>query len=146
MKNLMHFCREDRLMWLGILGFSGIFVLIMSVFTTVPVTYHVGRVILAILMMFMPGYVVMKLFLDRMEFTEYKVLDRFIVPVMISALTVQSLYFVATYFRTYGLKVDEDVINSDTLAAFVAILVTAGAFGIKFLQARKAGGREQAGA
>lgn len=146
MKNLIHFTREDQMLWLGILGFSAIFILIMSVFTTVPITHHVERVILAILMMFMPGYVVMKLFLDHMEFTEYKVLDRFIVPVIISALTVQSLYFGATYLRTYGFNVDEDVINSNTLAALIAILVTLSAFGIKFLQARKISALKQASA
>jgi uncharacterized membrane protein len=145
MKDAIHFSREDWLLWLGIFGFSGIFILIMSVFTIVPITHYMVRISITIMMMFIPGYVTMKLFFDHMELTEYKVLDRFIVPVIISAMTVQPSYFLVTYLRTYGLKIDEDVINSDFLAALIAILVTAIAFGIKFLQARMAGLREQAG-
>ncbi len=145
MKDTIHFSREDRLLWFGIFGFSGIFILIMSVFTTVPITHYMIRIIITIMMMFIPGYVTMKLFLDRMEFTEHKVLDRFIVPLIISAITVQPLYFLVTYLRTYALNIDEDVINSDILAAIIAILVTASAFLIKFLRTRKATAQIQGG-
>lgn len=132
MNNFIQFSKVDRTMWLGILGFSAIFIVLMSVFTTTSPFYYAKRVIISILIMFIPGYSITKLFFDHLEFTEYKALDKFLVSFFFSIATVQTLYFIATYIRTYAMNVDEDVISSNSIAITIATLVTAAAFGVKF--------------
>lgn len=137
MNNFIQFSKVDRTMWLGILGISAIFIVLMSLFTTTSPFYYAKRILITIFIMFLPGYAITKLFFDHMEFTEYKALDKFLVSFFFSIATVQTLYFVATYVRTYALNVDEDVISSNSIAIFIAVLVTAVAFGIKFYLNKK---------
>ncbi|CAI8794178.1 hypothetical protein [Methylocaldum szegediense] len=137
MNNFIQFSKVDRTMWLGILGFSAIFIVLMSVFTTTSPFYYAKRVIISILIMFIPGYSITKLFFDHLEFTEYKALDKFLVSFFFSIATVQTLYFIATYIRTYAMNVDEDVISSNSIAITIATLVTAAAFGVKFYLNKK---------
>jgi uncharacterized membrane protein len=132
MNNFIQFSKVDRTMWLGMLGISAIFIVLMSLFTTTSPFYYAKRVLITIFIMFLPGYSITKLFFDHLEFTEYKALDKFLVSFFFSIATVQTLYFIATYIRTYAFNVDEDVISSNSIAISIAVLVTAVAFGVKF--------------
>ena len=132
MNNFIQFSTVDRTMWLGMLGISAIFIVLMSLFTTTSPFYYAKRVLITIFIMFLPGYSITKLFFDHLEFTEYKALDKFLVSFFFSIATVQTLYFIATYIRTYAFNVDEDVISSNSIAISIAVLVTAVAFGVKF--------------
>jgi uncharacterized membrane protein len=131
------FKREDKLMWLGLLGISAILIVLLSLFTTSSPFYYLQRVVITILMMVLPGYVIMKLFLDHVQFTENPIIDKFMVSFGISIVTVQTLYFLSTYLRTYALNVDEDVISSDIIAVFIVVLVIAAAIGAKFYLHKK---------
>jgi len=137
MNKFFQFNKEDRTMWLGILAISTVFIVLMSLFTTTSPFYYAQRVLIALFIVFLPGYAITKLFFDHLEFTEYKALDKFLVSFFFSIATVQTLYFVATYVRTYALNVDEDVISSNAIAIFIAVLVTAVAFGVKFYLNKK---------
>ncbi|WP_434130524.1 hypothetical protein [Methylocaldum sp. GT1BB] len=137
MNKFFQFNKDDRTMWLGMLGISAVFIVLMSLFTTTSPFYYAKRILITIFIMFLPGYAITKLFFDHMEFTEYRALDKFLVSFFFSIATVQTLYFIATYVRTYALNVDEDVISSNAISISIALLVTAVAFGVKFYLNKK---------
>src|SRR5690554_3348359 len=116
MNKFFQFTKDDRTMWLGILGISTVFIVLMSLFTTTSPFYYAKRVLITLFIMFLPGYSITKLFFDHMEFTEYKALDKFLVSFFFSIATVQTLYFISTYVRTYALNVDEEMISSNVIA------------------------------
>ncbi len=138
MSKFFTFHELDKKLWIGIAAFGAIFIILLSVFTTSSPFYYLERFIITIFEMFLPGYVIMKLFLDHIEFTEYKVIDKFLVSFGLSICTVQTLYFLSTYLRTYAFNVDEDVISSNAIAVFIAMLVMGAAFGAKYYLLKKA--------
>jgi uncharacterized membrane protein len=136
-QNFVQFTKTDQLLWLGILAVGAIFIVLMSLFTDAGLVHYISRFVVMVFMIFLPGYVILKLFFDHIEFTEYKVIDKFLVSLFLSIASVQTLYFLSTYIRTYGLNVDEDVISSDKIAVFIAVLVMTVAVGIKFYLNKK---------
>jgi len=137
MNKFFQFTKDDKTMWLGILAISTVFIVLMSLFTTTSPFYYAERILITLFIMFLPGYAITKLFFDHMEFTEYRALDKFLVSFFFSIATVQTLYFVATYLRTYAFNVDEEMISSNAIAIFIAVLVTLVAFGVKFYLNKK---------
>jgi uncharacterized membrane protein len=137
MNKFFQFNKDDKTMWLGILAISTVFIVLMSLFTTTSPFYYAQRILITLFIMFLPGYTITKLFFDHLEFTEYRALDKFLVSFFFSIATVQTLYFIATYVRTYALNVDEDVISSNAISITIAVLVTAAAFGVKFYLNKK---------
>ncbi|MBS1212102.1 MAG: hypothetical protein H6R26_718 [Proteobacteria bacterium] len=137
MSKFFTFNELDKKLWIGIAIFGAIFIVLLSVFTTSSPFYYLERLVITLFEMFLPGYVIMKLFLDHVEFTEYKVIDKFLVSFGLSICTVQTLYFLSTYLRTYAFNVDEDVISSNAIAVFIALLVMSGAFGAKYYLLKK---------
>ncbi|CAI8880882.1 MULTISPECIES: hypothetical protein [Methylococcus] len=135
--DFLEFGEVDKKLWIGIAGVSAVVIILLSVFATTSPFYWVERFVITILEMFVPGYLITKLFFDKVAFSEYPVADKFIVSLTLSIATVQTLYFLSTYVRTYGLNVDEDVISSDKIAVALVLLVIAGAFGIKYYLLRK---------
>lgn len=146
--DFFEFTTIDKKLWIGITVVSGIMIVLMSVFTTTSLFYLLERFVIAIMEMFVPGYIITKLFFDKMVFSERPIslkfiviepaiVDKAIVSVTLSIATVQTLYFLATYLRTYGFNVDEDVISSNTLAVGLVVLVIGAAFGIKYYLLRK---------
>jgi len=133
------FTQDDKKLWIGIGAVGGIFVILLSVFATTSPFYWVERFLITIFEVFLPGYVVVKLFLDQAKFTENPVVDKVILSFGISFATVQTLYFLFTYIRTYALNVDEDVISSNVIAILLALLVMGVAYGIRFYQEKKKG-------
>ena len=139
MNKFFTFDQDDKKLWMGIAAVSAIVIILLSAFATTSPFYWVERLLITIFQIFLPGYVIVKLFLDKVQFTDNQVLDRFLVSLGISVATVQTLYFIATYLRTYAFNVDEDVISSNKLAIAVTLLVIGGAFAIKFYQNKKKG-------
>jgi uncharacterized membrane protein len=133
------FTPDDKKLWIGIGAVGGIFVILLSVFATTSPFYWVERFLITIFEVFLPGYVIVKLFLDQAKFTENPVVDKAILSFGISFATVQTLYFLFTYVRTYALNVDEDVISSNVIAILLALLVMGVAYGVRFYQERKKG-------
>jgi len=139
MNKFFTFDQDDKKLWIGIAAISAIVIVLLSLFATTSPFYWVERFLITIFEMFLPGYVIVKLFLDKIQLTDNPVLDKFLVSLGISVATVQTLYFLSTYLRTYAFNVDEDVISSNKIAIGVAVLVMAAAFGVKFYQNKKKG-------
>lgn len=139
MNKFFTFDQEDKKLWIGIVAISAIVIILLSVFATTSPFHWVERLLITIFQIFLPGYVIVKLFLDKVQFTDNPVLDRFLVSLGISVATVQTLYFISTYLRTYAFNVDEEVISSNKIAIAIVLLVIGVAFGIKFYQNKKKG-------
>ena len=138
MNKFFTFNEIDKKLWLGIGAVSLVFIIIFAVFTTSPVLIF-EKVLIAIFEMFLPGYIIMKLFLDDLDLTENKVVDKVMISLGLSIMVMVTLYFISTYIRTYALDVDEDVINSNTIAIIQSLVVIGGAFGAKFYLNKKKG-------
>lgn len=142
------FTQDDRKLWIGIGVVSAILLVLLSVFATTSPFYWVERFLITLFEVFLPGYVVVKLFLDHAKFSESPVVDKAILSFGISFATVQVLYFIFTYVRTYALNVDEDVISSNAIAILLALLVMGVAYGIRYYQDKmqNKAGESQSGA
>lgn len=137
MKDLIQFDENDRKLWLGILGISAVGIILLSLFTSTSLFGYLARFVITLFIMFLPGYSICKLFFNNLKLSDFPVLDRFLASFFFSIATVQTLYFLSTYLRTYGFNVDEDVISSDKIAIAIAVLVVAGAFGVKYYLNKK---------
>jgi len=148
LSDFLEFGEVDKKLWIMIAAVSGMIILLMSVFTTTSFLYFIERFVITILEMFVPGYLITKLFFENFTYSERPISMKFIVlepavidkamfSIFLSIASVQTIYFLATYLRTYALNVDEDVISGDKLAIIVVVLVVSAAFGIKYYLLRK---------
>lgn len=146
-ENLRRFSNEqpDKAVWAMIGVAAIIYLIVFSIFTTTPISHNLVRVFAFVFVSFLPGYIIVKLFLDRLEISEYKAVDRFIMSFGFSLLTVQTLVFLLQYIVQFGLfsgslneklgfKVEQETIRSDWRAIGAVLFVIAVSFGIKYYQ------------
>ncbi|BCX88008.1 hypothetical protein MIN45_P0375 [Methylomarinovum tepidoasis] len=126
--------KSDLIMWAGIGVVSVIFIVIFSVFTTTSPIDLAKKILSAILIMFLPGYVIVKLYLDDLKLSRNPAVDKFILSFGLSMVTVQSLSFLVNYFAVYGENLDQEVrIQVENLIPpMIVTLVIATAVGLKF--------------
>lgn len=124
----------DQKMWGGIGVFSVIMIIMFSLFTNSAflVAEKIG---VGLLEMFIPGYVIVKLFMNDVKVTENQALDRFIISLGISFVTVQLLAFITEYITVFGLNEDQDerIRRENYKSLIIVALVIGTAFGVKYL-------------
>ncbi len=133
-KNLNPKYRDDILMWSGILLVSVVFIGIFMVFTTTSPLDLIKKILSAILIMFLPGYVIVKLYLDDLKLTDNPAVDKFILSFGTSMVTVQSLAFLINYFAIHAEDLDQEIrIQLENWVPPVIVLIVIGvAVGLKF--------------
>ena len=90
----------------------------------------------------LPGFVIVKLFFDKLTLSDNKIADKLMLSFGISLLTLEVPYFLTTYLRPYVFNSDEEgwATVSNTLMTFILlVLVLAIAFGVKYYQNKKNG-------
>ena len=124
---------DDQKMWAGIVAMSLVLISVMSAFTGNFVLY-VEKFAAGILVMFVPGYVIHKLFLNDIQLTANRVMDKFIVSLGLSIVTVQTLAFFAEYVTVFGLNEDPDerIARQNYKSLIIVALIIGGAFGVKY--------------
>lgn len=124
---------DDQKMWAGIFAMSMVLISVMSAFTGNFVLY-VEKFAAGILVMFLPGYVIHKLFLNDIALTSNRVMDKFIVSLGLSIVTVQMLAFFAQYVTVFGLNEDQDerIARENYKSLIIVALVIGGAFAVKY--------------
>ena len=124
---------DDQKMWAGIFAMSMVLISVMSAFTGNFVLY-VEKFAAGILVMFLPGYVIHKLFLNDVALTSNRVMDKFIVSLGLSIVTVQMLAFIAQYITVFGFNEDQDerIARENYKSLIIVALVIGGAFGVKY--------------
>lgn len=125
----------DQKMWGGIGVFSVIMVVMFSLFTTGGALVVAEKIGAGLLEMFVPGYVIVKLYLNDMKVTENQALDRFILSLGLSFVTVQLLSFITEYITVFGLNEDQDerISRENYKSLIIVALVIGTAFGVKYL-------------
>ncbi len=133
-KNLNPKYRDDILMWAGIALVSAIFIGIFMVFTTSSPIDLIKKILSAILIMFLPGYVIVKLYLNDLKLTDNPAVDKFILSFGTSMVTVQSLAFLVNYFAIHAADLDQEIrIELESWVPIVIVLLVIGvAVGLKF--------------
>ncbi|NJD06890.1 MAG: hypothetical protein FIA97_10390 [Methylococcaceae bacterium] len=130
---------EDKKVWLGVLGAGLIGIILLSVFTTTSFFYYLERYVVALMMIFLPGYLVMKIYFDKLSLSDSRVTDKVMMAFGLSVLTMVVPYYLSTYLRPASFNTDEDKMQaiSDTTVVVVLLLLVIGiSFGLKYYQNR----------
>ena len=141
MKNYLVFDEDDKKLWLGLAAAGLVFIIAFSLFGG-GFFHNIERVIFALLEDVLPGFVIMKLFFDKLILSDNKIADKLMLSFGISLLTLEVPYFLTTYLRPYVFNSDEEgwATVSNTLMTFILlVLVLAIAFGVKYYQNKKNG-------
>lgn len=126
--------KDDILIWGGILLVSAVFIGVFMIFTTTSPVDLIKKILSAILIMFLPGYIITKLYLNDVKLTENSAADKFILSFGLSIVTVQSLAFIVNYFAVYGENLDQEIrIKTEAYMPLIIVtLVIATAVVLKF--------------
>lgn len=131
---------EDKKVWLGVLGAGLIGVVLLSVFTTTSFFYYLERYVVSLMMIFLPGYIVMKIYFDKLSLSDSRVTDKVMMAFGLSIITMVVPYYFSMYLRPASFNTDEDkmqAISDTTVVIFLLILVIGVSFGLKYYQNRK---------
>lgn len=160
MKNFFQIDAEDKILWTIIAIGTLIYVVAFSIFWQGGVFYHLEKAFAVFLVIFLPGFVIMKLFLDHISISEHKGdenkklpfglgtanLNRISDKAMLSfGLSIASMivpYYLTTYIRPYVFNTDEEgwgLLSNTSVTIILLLLVLAVAFGVKFYQNKKKG-------
>jgi uncharacterized membrane protein len=134
------FDADDKKLWIYVGGALGLIVLLFSIFTTSSVFYYLKHAITTVMVIFMPGYLITKLFLDKISFSDNRVADKIIISFTISVVVMVLPYFSLTYLRPYDLNTDEEglePISRDHEVMLLLLLVIVIAFGVKYYMNKK---------
>ena len=126
--------KSDLIMWAGIAVVSILFIVIFAVFTTTSPIDLIKKILSAILIMFLPGYVIVKLYLDDLRLSQNPAVDKFILSFGLSMVTVQSLAFLVNYFAIHEADLDQElrIKLENWVPVIIVTLVIAVAVGLKF--------------
>jgi len=131
---------EDKKVWAGVLGAGLIMIIVLSVFTTTSFFYYLERYVVALMMIFVPGYLVMKLYFDKISLSDSRVTDKVMIAFGLSVITMVGPYFLSSYVRPMSFNTDENLaqsISDTTLVILLLILVIGVSFGFKYYLNRK---------
>jgi len=141
MKNYFEFDQDDRKLWLGLAAAGVLYVIVFSLFGG-GFFKQIERAVFFVLEDILPGYVIMKLFLDKLSFSDNKITDRIMVSFAISLGVMEVPFYLLKYLRPYEDNTDEKAWGAanDTFITFVLLLVVFGiTFGVKYYQNKKKG-------
>jgi len=141
MKNFFEFDQEDKKLWLGIGTLSLLYIIAFSLFWG-GFLHQIERVVFTLLVIFLPGYVIMKLFLDKLSVSDNRIADKVMTSFGLSVATMILPYYISTYLRPYVFNTDEEgmeSVNNTGVTVILLILVLGIAFGVKHYQNKKKG-------
>ena len=159
-KDLFKFGKEDTYMWAGIGIFSLIMILAMSIMSSTGLV--IKDLFGLVVVMVLPGYVIVKLYLDNMVVSENltknptinKAIDKFIMSMGCSISFIVPLNFLWNYFLDLGISdskgdlkgvVEDEMMYSGSASwrsLFTVILVIGIAIGSKIYLMKKASGTQ----
>lgn len=142
MKNFFVFDDDDRKLWIGIAAVSIFSIIVFSMYWGTGIFSEVGRVLAVPAVVFLPGYVIMKIYLDKLTLSDNKIADKVAVSFGISLGVMVVPFYFLKYFRTYEDNTDEKAwgaISDNIVILILLILVIGIAFGVKHYQNKKNG-------
>ncbi len=140
MKNFFEFDQDDKKLWLGLAAVAVFYIIAFSLFWGGGVFKHIETALFSVLVAFLPGYTILKLFFDKLSISDNKIADKVMFSFALSITLMVLLYF-PTNLR-HGLNTDEKSwgsISDNTVLLFLLVLVLGAAFGVKYYQNKKKG-------
>jgi len=141
MNNFFVLDEDDKKLWLG-LGAAGLVFIIAFTLFSGGLMANIERVISALVVVVLPGFLIMKLFVDKISLSDNKIADKLMLSFGLSLLTMVVPYFLTTYIRPYVFNTDEEGwgrISNTAMTFLILFLVIAIAFGVKYYQNKKKG-------
>lgn len=86
MKDLLPIDSDDRKLWVGIFVVGLPIIIFLSVFTGVPLVASPGRFLMTLSIMYLPGYIIYKLFFNKLFFNKLKLFDYTVLDQFLSSL------------------------------------------------------------
>ncbi|MDD5036663.1 MAG: hypothetical protein PHE55_18140 [Methylococcaceae bacterium] len=141
MKNYFEFDQDDKKLWLGIGVASAIFIILFSLVWG-GLFQQIERVVFALIVIFLPGYIILKLYLDKLSISDNRVTDKIMASLGLSIACMVVPYYLTTYLRPYVFNTDEEgwgTLSNTWVVILLLILVVVVAFGVKYYQNKKNG-------
>lgn len=141
MKDFFEFDQDDKKLWLGLGAAAVLYVLVFSVFWG-GVFHQIEKAVFFLLEDIVPGYVIMKLYLDKLSFSDNKITDKIMISFGISLAAMELPFYLLKYLRPYESNTDEKAwgaVNDTVVTLILLVLVIGIAFGIKYYQNKKKG-------
>lgn len=147
MKNFFEFDQDDKKLWMGLAAAGLLYIVVFSLFGGLFgegafVFKQVERVVFFLLEDILPGYVIMKLYLNNVSLSDNKITDRIMVSFAISLAAMELPFYLLKYLRPYEDNTDEKAwgsINDTALTVILLLLVFGISFGVKYYQNKKKG-------
>jgi len=141
MKDFFVFDEDDKKVWLGLSAAGILYIVAFSLFGG-DFFKQIERVVFFLLEDITPGFVIMKLFIDKLSLSDNKIADKIMMSFGLSFVAMDVPFFLLKYMRPYEDNTDEKawVAISDTTLTFILLLLVFGiAFGVKYYQNKKKG-------
>lgn len=146
-KAFFTFRKEDLLMWVGVAIFSLVILIAMIVISSDALMVFKDLIGMSVVLI-LPGYVIVKLYLDDLQVSENmtknpdinKAIDKVIISLGCGIATIIPLNFIWNYLITMWGNVDEEMIylGSAGLRSILTVIVVIGAaIGYKVYQAKQ---------
>ena len=142
MNKYFTFTDIDKKLWKGIGAVGLIFVIVFSVFTSASPFFYIEKFLVAVFVMFLPGYSILKLYFDEVKLSDYVIADKVMVSFGLSVISMVIPYFLSTYLRPYEFNTDErgmELISGNVLTILLVFIVVGSAFGYKHYLLKKKG-------
>jgi len=141
MKDFFVFDEDDKKVWLGLAAAGILYIVAFSLFGG-DFFKQIERVVFFLLEDITPGFVIMKLFIDKLSLSDNKIADKIMISFGLSFVAMDVPFFLLKYMRPYEDNTDEKAWGaiSDTTLTFILLLLVFGiAFGVKYYQNKKKG-------
>jgi hypothetical protein len=141
MKNFFEFDQDDKKLWLGLAAAGVFYVIAFSLFGG-SFFKQIERAVFFVLEDILPGYVIMKLYLDKLSLSDNKITDKIMLSFGISLGVMELPFYLLKYLRPYEDNTDEKAwgaLNDTFLTLILLLLVFGIAFGVKYYQNKKSG-------
>ncbi len=144
MKNFFEFDQDDKKLWLG-LGVAGLIYIVAFTLFWGGLVRQFEKAAFFALEDILPGFVIMKLYLDKLSFSDNRLVDKLMTSFALSLMALELPYFLTTYIRPYVFNTDEEGwsklgLHSNTIVTLVLLVLVLGiAFGVKYYQNKKSG-------
>jgi hypothetical protein len=141
MNNFFEFDEDDKKLWLGLGAAFVLYVIAFSLFWG-GIFHQIEKATFFLLEDIVPGYFVLKLYLNNITLSDNKIMDRLMASFAISLVAMEMPFFLLKYLRPYEDNTDEKAwgnISDTALTVILLLLVLGLTFGIKYYQNKKKG-------
>lgn len=141
MKDYFEFDQDDKKLWMGLAAAGVLYVVAFSLFWG-GLFHQVEKALFFLLEDILPGYLILKLYLDKLSLSDNRIVDKLMLSFGMSLGVMVVPFYLLKYLRPYESNTDEKAwgaISDTTLTLILLVLVFGITFGVKYYQNKKKG-------